>query len=364
MINYSTINSCFNGLIGFRCSYNSAVATLSNSLTGSTSGQYVTDISGITLEVIDDARSNDYATLSDYLTNIRQQETLGAMQDFINQHKELTKARHLLDNIDVVKNIQYFTDKVTKSGRFVGIEIRPNPSDNIAIWIRRLGVQFDTLQSGLTLYMFESSQNTAIKTTSISNTKQNSLEWFDMTEWTANYKSVSGGTGQSYYIGYFENDLSGQAINTSLQRNCCPGTEWVKAYSQHVQVRGVVFENSALNGTSLPDTISVGYSDSTFGLHLKMSVTCDITETLCDNKLTFASLIKNRIAKRIFKDYYNNVSVNRNSDMARDRALSNLAMVEEDYKRDLKGISVDFTEIDRFCQPCAKQTIKSQTFSI
>lgn len=362
MINYSTINTCFSGLVGYRQTNYSSVPQLSVSLTGSTSGVYVTDVPGITPEFIYDALPPDYPNINAYLTGVTQQETLNAVKDYIIQHKELTKARHLLDNIDVTKHIQYFTDKVTKSGRFVGIEIVPGESDNIAVWIRRLGTQFDTVQS-LTIYLFESSQNTAIKTFSLTTTKANSLEWNDLTDWICNYKSTSYGTGQSFYLGYFENSLSGQAVDTLLQGDCCENT-WVSNYQKHCSVKGVVFENGALNGTSLPDLKKVGYTNQTFGLHLKISVTCDITETLCDNKLIFGNLAKNKIAMRIFSDYFNSNRVNRNRDISSDRALTNRAMVEEEYKRELKSISFDFTDIDRFCQPCQKNLISVQTIKI
>lgn len=362
MINYSTINTAFQGLVGYRQTNDSNTTQISTSLTGSTSGQYVTDVSGITAELIESAMPNDFHNLNHYLTGVTKQETLNAVLDFVAQHKELTKARTLLDNIDVTKHIQFFTDKVVKASRFVGLEIRPAQSDNIAIVLKRLGTQFDTIQT-ITFYLFETSQRTAIATKTITTTKQSSLEWNDLTDWVCNYKSPTGGTGQSFYVGYFESALSGQAIDTLLNRDCC-GNTLVSQYNKYATVQGVVFENTALNGTSLPDTKKVGYTMQTFGIHLKMAANCDITETIVDNKNILAPIVKNRIAMRIFRDYFNSNRVNRNRDIASDRSTTNLAICEAEYNKYLKSIDIDFTDIDKDCMPCSKNKIKTQTINL
>ncbi len=362
MINYSTINTNFSGLVGYRQTNDSGTSQIPVSLTGSTSGQYVTDVSGINAELIESAMPADFNSLSHYLTGVTKQETLNAVLDFVAQHKELTKARTLLDNIDVTKHVQFFVDTVTKASRFVGIRIKPQQSDNIAVLLRRLGTQFDTINT-ITLYLFETSQNTAIKTITITTTKQNSLEWNDLTDFICNYKSPTSGTGQTFYLGYFESALSGNAIDTLLHKDCCGNTD-VETYSRYVGVQGFVFENTALNGTSLPDIKNEGLTMQTFGLHLKMSVTCDITETLVDNKNILAPIIKNKIAMRIFRDYFNSNRVNRNRDIASDRSTTNLAICEAEYNKYLKSIDMDFTDIDKDCMPCAKNLIKTQTLTL
>jgi hypothetical protein len=310
--------------------------------------------------VIESAMSGDYADVSAYLRDVRQSEIQNALQSFINQHKELTRSRTLLDNLDVVKHINYFSDKVTTNGRFVGIEIRPAPSQSISAIIQSLGVQFDSLQAGLTIYFFESSQEDAIATASITTTKTNSLQWFTQTEFIARYKYNDGGTGQSFYVGYFESDLAGQAIDTKLYSNCC-GNDWVGDYQKYALVRGVVFQSSALSGTDIPDLKLIGYTDQTFGIHLKMSIECDITDTICQNVNLFAQLCKKKVALRIMWDFYNNMNLNRKAELSRDRALPNITRLEKEFDMELKGIKLDFTDIDDICMPCNKNFISTVT---
>lgn len=362
MINYTTVKSCLSGLVGYRNSDDSCQDTLTGAITGSSSGRYITDISGITPEYIAAARGKDYADLQTYLDDVFNKEPLEAVKAFIRNHKELTAARHLVDNADITKKMHHFVDQVTKSGRFVGVKIQPAVSENIVIQVRSIGVQFSALNPALTLYVFESSQNEPIKTITLTgHNKTNSLQWFDQTDVKFYYKDDSGGTGQEFYIGYFEDDLNGMAVDTRLNCGTCPGNKdsaYIQA-TKHMAISGVNFNSSHLNGTDLPNTKQQGLNEQTYGLHLKLNVTCDITSILCDNIAQFDNLVTQRIAMRIFKDFYNTAEIGGTSEMSRNRALTNLEMAEDEFKRELKALELDFTQIDKICLPCKKKSYKT-----
>jgi len=359
MIDICQATECLTDIIAYRQSANGCLSDLDSDLlaSGGNTCIYVNDEPGVNQDVIEAAMSEDYENVSAYLRAVRQSEIQNALQAYINQHKELTRARTLLDNIDVVKNITYFTDKVQTNGRFVGIMITPKKSQSITAIIKNLGVQFDSIQSGLPIYFFETSQEDAISTYPLTNTKTNSLQWFAMTDFEAKYKYDGGGTGQSYIVGYFENDLAGQAINTKLYGSCCSPV----VYSDFLSISGVVFQSAALSGTDLPDMKQIGYTDETFGLALKISAVCDITDTICDNTTLFAQLCKKKIATRIMWDFYNNMNLNRKAELSRDRALPNITRLEAEFAAELKGIKLDLTDLDSVCMPCNKNFVTSAT---
>jgi hypothetical protein len=361
VLNIQTAVDCLEPLVGFNPSANTCLDELAGDLTGSNSSTYVTDESGINQDIIEAAMSEDYSDISDYLRKVRRSEIFNSLQTYINRTKELTRSRELLDNVDVVKRMNYFADRVTASGRFVGLEIKPAEGQNLASVIRNLGVQFTALNTTLNIYLYESSQLEPIQTFTLSaHNKLSSLQWFALTDWICNYKSSDGGTGQTYYLGYYENDLMGQAIDTRLYQNCC-GNDWVGTYQRYVLIRGCVFENSALSGDDLPDLRQVGYTDQSFGLHLKMSVTCDITPTICENAMIFTQLIRKSIALKIWWDFYNNMRLNRKAELSRDRALPNIERLEKEIEAQLKGLQLDLTDIDKNCMPCNKNFIASAT---
>ena len=204
MINFCEAIDCIENQLAFQTSANSCLNPLAADLTGETSMCLYVDESGVTQDIIEAALNDDYEDVSDYLRKIRRSSIAEALQLFINQHKELTQSRTLIDNLDITKGLNYFSDVVQTNSRFVGIEIKPSSSQTIAVILRKLGVQFTALNTTLVFYFYETSQETAIKTFTLSaHSKTNSLQWFDLVDFIASYKYEDGGTGQRFILGYY-----------------------------------------------------------------------------------------------------------------------------------------------------------------
>lgn len=377
MVNLDDVVNCLLPVVGFRSTQNNCLIPLDASLTGTTSGYNVMDEAGITQDVLEAAKDDSYNSLSDYLIDLRKGAIREGMQKFISQHKDLTRARTLLDNIDIVKTLNYFDLKDQNLGKFVGFEILPWSPDNtsftlnyemngrgdyISAIIRQIGWQFDSTQN-LTLYLFESTQQAPIATFTLNCTTTNSLQWAQNINQAVKYKNPSGGTAAKYYLGYFQSDLVGQSIQTRLYQNCgflC-GNAWVGEYQQYVMIRGIEIQPGMLNGKNLPNMRGVGYSDLTYGLHLRLSITCDITDSICDNSLLFASIIKKEIAKRLLWDIFNSDRINRKLATSKNQALVNIKRLEDELTSEYKSIKLDFTDIDKKCMPCNKKFITSAT---
>lgn len=354
-------------MVGFRNSDRTCISNFGNAQTGATSSVYVTDEPGITPTNITAAMPKDYTNMADYVADTIRKATQDTFQEFINRHKELTRARTLLDNVNPVKGVNVFTNQITKAGRFVGLLIEPKKSDSIVAVLKYIGVQFNSLNTALVLYLYETSQNDPIATLTLSgHNKMLSLQWFESTM-KAKYRSNTGGTGQRFLLGYFENDLIGNAVSTTLH-NCstCDNANagmWIEKYQSQVYIRGLSIPTSGLNGTNLPNTSLIGEGDQTFGLHLRFYTTCEITDVLCDNKNMFAQVISKKCAMKFYLDYYNNSNLSREADMTRDRAMTNYAVAKEEYDGLLKGIRIDFTDIDRHCLPCSQRELRTTTLS-
>lgn len=360
MIDFSTVANCLEGLVGFRNSDRTCISDFTNTQTGATSTVYVTDESGITPTNITASTPKDYSSIPSYVADVLRSSTVNTVQEFINRHKELTRARTLIDNINPVKSHCIITNQITKSGRFVGIMLEPRQSDSIASIIAFLGVQFNTLNPNLMIYLYETSQNDAIATMRLpGHNKMLSLQWFASTM-IARYRSNTGGTGQRFLLGYYEDDLLGNAVSTPMQTNCCAGTEWVSQYQKHIFITGVSISASGLNiARTLPNVNLIGEGDETFGIHLRFYVTCEISDVICDNKNMFAMAISKKCAMKFYQDFANNTNLSREADMTRDRALTNYAMAKEEYDGLLRSIRFDFTDIDKNCLPCSQRDLRS-----
>jgi len=359
MFNRSSITTCFTSLVGWRESVQAPAcfSNLSAELTTSNSGLYVNDIAGMELQLINEAIGKDEADVNSYLENIHSSCAVELINDFTILQKEKLNTKSLLSNLDTGLKLVDIRKKVTKRSRFVGYEIRPKESNNIKVTLQELGVQFDTAET-IDIYFYASSQLDAVLTQSITNTKLSSLEWLELTDMVCSYISEDNGAGDRYYIGYYEDDLTGQAIETFQSCGTC-GNSPTKKYNPYVGIRPIeVSSGETYLDKTIFDVNSVGYSTETFGLSLKINVECDVSNIICENTDMFANSLQKKIAIRLFWEAFNSDKINRVTFINKEDSRLMAEKLELDYENELNAVSVDFSSIDRVCLPCRRKSIR------
>lgn len=110
--------------------------------------------------------------------------------------------------------------------------------------------------------------------------------------------------------------------------------------------------------------------DTNFGLNLDVSVECDITDFILEQKKLFLDIIANQVAVDLLKEFvYNaNVRTNRHSinasriDIIRelDGDPSSLQNSGLNYQLDkaFEAVEINTTGMDRICLPCNNKGIK------
>jgi len=354
MIDFAKIATNMTGLIGFRSQSN---IYPSAAIRASSSGLYINDIPGVDLGVIN--ANLNYETIDDYLTRVLDSEYKRGLQLWVNKHKELTRSRTLLDNINFTKDT-YNRKTESGAGRLVGIMLKPKQSQHVALLIQKIGTQFTQAQTDLPLYLWCESQRAAIKTQNITTTKNNSLEFTDLTDWNIYYDSELYGNEQCYFIGYFESDLSGLAIDTTLYSNedCCGGSRYNK-FTEFVEVSGFEFASGDLDTLNLPDIQKISLTDQSYGLHLRASAQCDVSNIVIDNKNIFANYLTYKVAERLILDTFNTSRANPSADLNEARMQQNLAFIVENKNMELDNIKFDYTKLDQYCLPCEKYKLKT-----
>ena len=237
-------------------------------------------------------------------------------------------AKTLLDSVQIIDGTGRIEDTVTASGRFVGFQLRPKKINNIKAVINYIGLQFTAQQSGLTLYLFHSSQKTAVGTWSLTSAGANSFDWISATSATTGTNELhhvkyssnidSGGT---YYFGYFEDDISGSAIKKDID---CVDTTF--AWSKFIDIRPIEVLSDDLDGTNIFDIDQVGYTSENYGLNLSFSVKTDITEMMVNNKSVFVDSLGYQFANDMLQEMIYNANSRMNK--MQDTATKNAVMYE------------------------------------
>ena len=368
MYDIEVIQSCASGLVGWHESNNPCYEQLSDILRSSFSNIYVDDLPGIEFAVIQHTLSDDWSGIDSYLQQVHNSEIANLVSKIINNAKQQLKSKELLSNFQPVAGRANFGDLMTKDSRFVGWVITPHQSNNLRAEINYLGMQLDTPQT-LTIYLYETSQNHAIRTFSFTTTEEFSLQWERVSNFICNYQSTSRGQGQQYLLGYYEDDLTGQALTMEYDYDCCSKSK--KLFNRWITVKPIALPSSKFRTSGseylLPDTENLCNYESTrtYGLVLKMNITCDVSNVICENIMMLAKPLQYMIAIRVLWDAIGTTKLTAIADSGKNiENWKNFALKYEGqlYGYPLEGgkwvkglidnITIDFSNIDRVCLPC------------
>ena len=286
------------------------------------------------------------------------------------QLKEITKSQ--LDRIKLFDSAGRMTDKEIRKSRFVGLEIVPDRSEGLLMTIHRLGTQFDAIQTSKTFYVYHSSQIDHCFSIVLDINKANGFEWhniFDAQQNTLDlfYSDEAYEAGGRWFIGYYEDDFTGQAIIKKFDWekgpcNSCSGSDYRKyqSWSKWVGIRPFYVNSNDLNGTDLWDVEKNIYpSQTNFGLNLDISIKCDITDIFCTQRSSLADAISKQFAVDLAEEIVYSSRLNRIEERQRKNAMIALDTdangnpgLSVKLKKSIESLEFDFSALGSVCLPC------------
>ena len=375
MFNPTTIQNCMTSLLGWRNDANTSVPQITNTaLLTSDSGLYYNDFHPLLLiENITNTLPED-KTIDNYLTEKVNSGINKALTKVVLEKKLNESTKTLLNSSKLFDGIGRFQDTVISNGRFVGVELEIFPSYGAKVIIDKIGLQFTQTQTNLPIYIFHTSQIDPIKTVTATTTKANSLEWLTLSETIdLSYLSETYDSGGMFYIGYFQDNISGQAIKKDFNflngpcNTCRGGANAMKVWNERlnfVRIVPVEVANGSLNGTQMFDYTKRKYNaTNNFGLNFGVTVQCDISQYLCEQKLILTDLIGKQVAVDILNDMKHSTRLNRIANVSQNMIIRDLEGDRETFEPGLakrlsdsvKAVDFDFSKIDSPCLPCNKK---------
>ena len=361
-------------VVGFRDHWNTTdVPVLPVTLSDSESGQYYQDFHPmIRLDYISALLPSDYPldTFLDDIETSAIKQMLNKMQMFKklnNSGQDLARNNLIYDN--VLKN-----KPIINESRFVGVEFALNDTSvGIRAIINRVGLYLTTAQPSLTLYLFNSLQEDAVNTYTFTSVNANSFTWLE-TQINIDYQDSSGTDGGIWWLGYYQDDLVGQAIQyDSLNwqngycQKCDGGTRSSKFNSISKYVNMSPFY---VSGASLPavgklfDSDDVVYNYTcNFGMNFNVSVVCNLSQFWIDNRLTMVNAIGKTVVLKILQmmkassqisAIEQNVQFNIIRDLEGDKETKSVPFWQQ-AERSIKSTNFDQSNINSTCVPCARK---------
>jgi hypothetical protein len=295
-------------------------------------------------------------------------------------NKPLCESRTLFDGtgrlVDTVKNKK----------NLVGFEIIPVRAKGVTTKINKICLQF-TKAGEYTLYLMHSSMDAPVKIIKLNKIRDNSAEWFTADDLYLPYQSEDNDAGGSWYLCYFQSELpeGSQAIrkNKDWSKEPCGSCSrrellaWM-AWSKYLEIHPFFVNEELINiedeSLHLWDVENNQYTyDNNYGLNLEVTVSCDITDFIIEQRMMFQDVIAKQVAVDMLREFAYNSNVRTNRHSINASRLDILYEVDGDsssmkksglsYQLDMafKAIKLSTSGIDRVCLPCRNNGIKYRT---
>ena len=330
----------------------------------------VTGPTGSDTSTEDWERFNEF---SEWLENKMKASIITSIQSYINEKKVIKTAKSILESKPLFNKAGSLNDLIANGGNWVGFELAPLRAKGLTVHIKRVGFQSNKAET-FNLYLFHSSKKEYIKKQEITISQSFSFEWKTLTDWALPYIDETD-AGGSWYIVYNQNELTGNAINTvrdwsERPCNCTRGdlNLW-SLWSKYLIVNPFRVKYESENLWDIEDNIYI--TDKNFGLNIELSVYCDYTRTILEQKDLFKDLIFYGYAMDLLREmaYNPNVKINRNVKNTIPSAEKILYEIDGDsrgkegglikkFRLAMDAIKLDFEGIDPICLPCRKSGIR------
>lgn len=295
-------------------------------------------------------------------------------------NKPLCESRTLFDGtgrlVDTVKNKK----------NLVGFEIVPVRAKGVTTKINKICLQF-TKAGEYILYLMHSSMDAPVKIIKLNKIRDNSAEWFTVDDLYLPYQSEDNDAGGSWYLCYFQSELpeGSQAIRKDKdwsKEPCgsCSRREllaWM-AWSKYLEIHPFFVNEELVNiedeSLHLWDVENNQYTyDNNYGLNLEVTVSCDITDFIIEQRMMFQDIIAKQVAVDMLREFAYNANVRTNRHSINASRMDILYEVDGDsssmkksglsYQLDMafKAIKLSTSGIDRVCLPCRNNGIKYRT---
>jgi len=370
MFNSLDITNCFKNLIGWRNHYDTdEIPTLSEELTTSNSGEYFQDYHpALRLDLIQACIPTN-RNLEEYLTEKTNNAIVQLVNQIISVRKYDNYSKETLNTEVLLLGYGWAKDTIVNESRFVGFRITPMNTEGLVISLDSIGFQFSEIQTDLTIYLYHSSKLSALKVFNFSSTEK--LDWTWVQEEINLHSQNSEFIGGSFILGYYQDDLSGQAINMtnfnwkSGPCGTCDGgikrNRW-KSFNKYASVQPIYVPSSSLNAdkTVMDFRDSIVSYEKSWGMNLKISAKCDLTDFICNHKNTLKKALALKVTYLILKDMQFSIQTNHIEEDLKSLIIrdlegdkdTNYINIVDSLIMEIEGINFDHSGVSNPCLPC------------
>ena len=325
---------------------------------------------------------------SEWLEDKTRSTIYKAIYTYLNDKQNKGTYKNLLEDRILFDVTTRISDKIDNTDALVGFEIIPARAKGVTIKVNKVGLHF-SMPGTYKVYIMHSSKQGPVYSLTFTKTQPNTCEWFKTDSIYLPYiESEDGTAAGSWYVCYLQSELpaNSQAINRSYDwsgmtcRTCNRRDyEAYLAWSKYMEINpfrvnnnDLVFDESGETPTlDLWDAEDMQYFvDKTWGINLDVTVGCDLTDFIVDQRWLFQDVLMKQMAVDALREFvYNpNVRTNRHSvnagrteilyEIDGDSSSMRESGLAYELKQALGAVSLATSGINRVCLPCCNHGLR------
>lgn len=271
-------------------------------------------------------------------------------------------------------------DHCPNNHALVGMELVPVRSMGVLTRLDKVGLQF-TAPVTITLHLMQSGSERPIDSKTIEYTRTGGVQWVDL-GWELPYTSDDTEAGGSWYVVYDQRLLHEgvSAVRKSLDWSAgpcrfCSRVELVnwQAWTRYLEAHPLKVqpEHDATATMELWDVARNTYTPtSNYGLNFRVSVLCDITELIVEQRTLFQTALGLQVASDLLREFAYNPSFRLNrtqQNLSRNDLLYELDGDSTSAKKSgighrlteaLEAVKLSTEGLARVCLPCKSEGIR------
>ena len=326
-----------------------------------------------------------YEPQSIWLRQLQDQVTAQMVQRFLTMKSVLRETKSIMERRTFFDGAGRIANTIPSGQRLVGFEITPAYSMGVTAKIERIGLQMTGGTGKVRMYLFHSSQVDPIQVEDLEFTKTNGgFQWFVMKDWYMPYISEGNDSGGAWYLCYDQSQLPEgmECVNVAKDwsREPC-GTcnigdlaGW-RELTKYINISPFRVPASE-TFTEFPELWDIKdnvYTNTlNYGLNVEVSVHCDLTDFIIEQRQMFATVMQREMAARVIRmlALNPNVRVNRNQSNASQFDLlyevdgnpqGRKTGIGVELEKAYEALDLDTRGIDRLCLTCRPIGVKYTT---
>lgn len=314
-----------------------------------------------------------------WLWDMREKAVAKVLTRFESDKVLMKNSKVLLENKALYETTGRLSDTIKNSGSFVGFEIVPPRYPSVSVKIRRIGLQMKGTGT-VKVYLYHSSCPEPLREVNVVRRRNGSMEWAEVEDLYLTYVGADVDAGGSYYLVYNQDELPEgcEAVNKEYDWSKAPCqtcnkmdyTSW-KQWSKLITVtpfKVPVTEDGML--WDLEDMMPT--VQSSYGINIQFTVTCDLTNFIRENSMEFANVVAKQLALDLLMVAYYNPSCRVNINMSNGN-MNNLYYeingdpnkngtgMRAELERAYKSVEIGTRGLDKICLPCGNRGIRIKT---